>query len=221
MPTPEQNAFLRGLGIDIDDADVATNAAAAPAAGTVGAPPKGPNEPDLTPEQRTIAINVDGPVYRAAYDAALQGASGKFSDAQKATELAQSIAEEAAVTNTKRLAELPQQRREAFQAEYEKFFLEALQGLAGGNDGPSAVVAKSHAMSLQSLNVQDKEIERLEWREATLPQRIAPDCEIVRGKVPGPKNFVLCKTHGHVMDTNLNMVIAHTVDEFKAMKGFH
>ena len=70
------------------------------------------------------------------------------------------------------------------------------------------------------MNVQSKEVERLEWRQATLPQAMAADCEIVRGKVPGPKNFVLCKTHGHVIDTDLQMVVAHTIDEFKTLNGF-
>jgi hypothetical protein len=49
---------------------------------------------------------------------------------------------------------------------------------------------------------------------ASLPQPIAPDCEIVLGKVPGPANFVLCKTHGHVLDTTKTLIVAHDVDEF-------
>lgn len=228
MPTPEQNAFLlAAFGVNVGA--VASNTASTPGqnanasapqtaggSGTVGDTQKDPNEPVLTPDQRLVAINVDMPAYRAAYDAALQGTSGKFTDAQKATELAQSIAEEAVSTASSRVADLTQEQRDALIDVYNKFFLEAVQGLSSGNDTPNATVLKAHAMALRSMNVQGKEVERLEWRQATLPQPVAPDCEIVHGKVPGPKNFVLCKTHGHVIDTDQQMVIAHTVDEFKA-----
>jgi hypothetical protein len=48
----------------------------------------------------------------------------------------------------------------------------------------------------------------------TLLQPIAADCRIVTGKVPGPANFVLCKTHGHVLDTDKKQIVARNVDEF-------
>jgi hypothetical protein len=73
-------------------------------------------------------------------------------------------------------------------------------------------------MALKSLDVQFLEKERMKWMSATLPQPMAPDCEVVHGKVPGPKNHVLCKTHNHVMDTITQMVIAHSVEEYKASK---
>lgn len=48
----------------------------------------------------------------------------------------------------------------------------------------------------------------------SLPQPMAPDCQIVIGKVPGPANFVLCKTHGHVLDTDKKLIVAGNVDQF-------
>jgi hypothetical protein len=42
-----------------------------------------------------------------------------------------------------------------------------------------------------------------------------PDCVVVHGKVPGPKDHVLCGKHGHVLDTTKKMIIAKTVDEYK------
>lgn len=50
----------------------------------------------------------------------------------------------------------------------------------------------------------------------TLPAPMLPDCKIVIGKVPGPVNHVLCGTHGHVVDTASKMIIAHSIDEYKA-----
>ncbi len=233
MPTPEQNAFLQsvfGINPDIFASNAAGNAQVAtaqnpppktqapPAAGTVGGIQKDPNEPDLTPDQKSLAINVEMPEYRNVYDAALQGTSGKSSDPQKATEAAQTIAEEAVKTHDRRIADLTQVQRDALLDAYNRFFLESVQGLASGNDSPNSVIVKAHAMSLRSISVQAKEVERLEWLTATLPQPMAPDCEIVRGKVPGPKNLVLCKTHGHVLDTDTQMVIAHSVEEFKTSR---
>ncbi len=40
-------------------------------------------------------------------------------------------------------------------------------------------------------------------------QPMAPDCEVVRGQVPGPASHALCGPHGHVLDTNSRTVIAH------------
>ena len=52
-----------------------------------------------------------------------------------------------------------------------------------------------------------------------LPQPMLPDCKIVRGKVPGPANHVLCAKHGHVVDTATKMVIAWSVDDYKKMSA--
>lgn len=48
-----------------------------------------------------------------------------------------------------------------------------------------------------------------------LPSPMLPDCKIVHGKVPGPKNHVLCAKHGHVVDTDAKMIIAASVADYK------
>src|SRR4051812_1614485 len=48
-----------------------------------------------------------------------------------------------------------------------------------------------------------------------LPQPMLPDCKIVKGKVPGPANHVLCATHGHVVDTDTKMIIALNLEDYK------
>ncbi|MEJ0046930.1 MAG: hypothetical protein WDN04_13050 [Rhodospirillales bacterium] len=42
-----------------------------------------------------------------------------------------------------------------------------------------------------------------------------PDCQIVRGKVPGPVNHVLCGTHQHILDTTAKTIIAKDLAEYK------
>jgi hypothetical protein len=46
-----------------------------------------------------------------------------------------------------------------------------------------------------------------------------PDCKIVRGKVPGPANHVLCCTHGHVVDLNTRTLIAASVEHYRELYG--
>ena len=40
-------------------------------------------------------------------------------------------------------------------------------------------------------------------------------CKPVHGKVPGPRNHVLCGTHQHILDTDAGLVIAKDLDEYK------
>jgi len=40
------------------------------------------------------------------------------------------------------------------------------------------------------------------------------DCYPVHGKVPGPKNHLLCSTHGHVLDVTAGTIIAESVAEY-------
>jgi hypothetical protein len=51
---------------------------------------------------------------------------------------------------------------------------------------------------------------------AKLPRPMEHDCKIVRGRVPGPKNFVLCATHKHILDTDKKQIIAEDVNAFNA-----
>jgi len=198
--------FLRNvLGVDI--------AALRQAASGDGA---GANEPDISDDDKVIVINVEKPEFDDAYAAALQGVSGGSGKAEDATLRARAIAEEAVGTHAARIADLSQTERDALIDSYFKFFNDAIQGLAAGSEQPKAIVAKAHAMALASMKVQGAEVERLEWQKATLPQPKAANCELDRGKLRGPANHVLCKTHGHVIDTDIDMVIAHSAEEYAA-----
>lgn len=50
---------------------------------------------------------------------------------------------------------------------------------------------------------------------AGLPAPMQKDCKVVRGKVPGPANHVLCGTHGHVLDISAKKIIASSVEDYK------
>ncbi len=50
---------------------------------------------------------------------------------------------------------------------------------------------------------------------AELPQPMLPDCKIVHGKVPGPKNHLLCAKHGHVVDIDAKTIIAHDLRDYQ------
>jgi hypothetical protein len=49
-----------------------------------------------------------------------------------------------------------------------------------------------------------------------LPRPMVPDCDILRGVVPGPDNFVLCKMHGHIVDLDTKQIVAETLKDFEA-----
>jgi hypothetical protein len=44
-----------------------------------------------------------------------------------------------------------------------------------------------------------------------VPRPMESDCKPEHGYVPGPKNHLLCATHGHVLDTDRQMIIANSV----------
>jgi hypothetical protein len=242
MSTPEQNLYLqKAFGISPNafsgvvavasaddgatgpggphDSDAKTNAAPAKPPASISSgniAPKGPNSPDLT-DQQEADEDMQMAWFRDTYDAALQGVSGKYPEADKATEAARAIAEEAIKTQPRRMADLAKAQREDSLNTYKKFFYEAIQGLASGADtAPNAIVMKAHAMAMRSLEMEKEEKERLEWRAATLPQPMASSCKPQSGKVKGPKNHVLCTTHQHVIDIETKMVIAHSVEEYTA-----
>ena len=49
--------------------------------------------------------------------------------------------------------------------------------------------------------------------------KMSAACKIVRGKVPGPANHVLCATHGHVLDITAGTVIAKNLEQYKKRYG--
>ncbi|HEY1505903.1 MAG TPA: hypothetical protein VGF92_16475 [Stellaceae bacterium] len=48
-----------------------------------------------------------------------------------------------------------------------------------------------------------------------LPQPMQADCAVVHGKVPGPKNHLLCAKHGHIVDIDTKTIIAHSVSDYQ------
>jgi hypothetical protein len=47
-----------------------------------------------------------------------------------------------------------------------------------------------------------------------VPRPMEGDCKPEHGYVPGPKNHLLCATHGHVVDTDQQMIIANSVASY-------
>lgn len=47
-----------------------------------------------------------------------------------------------------------------------------------------------------------------------VPRPIESDCKPEHGYVPGPKNHLLCATHGHVVDTDAGTIIAESVASY-------
>jgi hypothetical protein len=48
-----------------------------------------------------------------------------------------------------------------------------------------------------------------------MPEKMTSECKPVTGKVPGPKNHLLCAKHGHVFDIKMKMVIAKDLAAYK------
>ncbi len=53
--------------------------------------------------------------------------------------------------------------------------------------------------------------------DGDLPAPMLPDCVPQPDRIAGPKEHVLCKTHGHVLDLKAKTIIAHTVAEYDAL----
>jgi outer membrane protein OmpA-like peptidoglycan-associated protein len=155
---------------------------------------------------------------KAFYETALQGTSGQYPPPiaeQKAMEIA-----EKTMPLLKILTEIAchtggLQGTNLWDFYLKGFFKDALQGTAQKYPTSDEVVSKAYEIAKHSLLVLWQGQQRSDWRSATLPQPMAADCEIVRGKVPGPANLALCGTHGHILDTTARTVIAHDLDEYK------
>jgi hypothetical protein len=78
------------------------------------------------------------------------------------------------------------------------------------------VVAKSVADYLRGLNGDPVEPELLPARRGAA---IGYDCLPIAGHVPGPKQHQLCRTHGHVLDLDRNIVIAPSLKEYLRLKA--
>jgi hypothetical protein len=148
------------------------------------------------------------------YHVALQGTSGQYDKPQLAEKKAREIAEKAQSFNERRqqdcFCESP-----AAGYTFRRFFTDALQGTASKFSDPDVVINKAAEIADQAKFGVKREQRRLEWKYAPLPQAMGVDCE-PGGRVPGgPVNHVICRTHGHILDTSSRTVIAHDPEEYK------
>ena len=150
------------------------------------------------------------------YNVALQGTSGQYEFPQIALHKAGEIAEKAF-----RFIKFKQQDRASkcpAHPDLQSFtpsFMDALQGTASKYSDTDRVIDQAAEIAEYSEFTLMQTLRRLDWKRAQLPQPMAPDCEIVRAKVPGPANHALCRTHDHILDTSARTVIAHDLDEYR------
>jgi hypothetical protein len=97
------------------------------------------------------------------------------------------------------------------------FFDDALQGAASKFSDPDIVIKKAMEVAEIASLRQEQTVARIAWKHATLPQPMEDDCEFGGRVAGGPVNHVLCRTHGHVLDTTSRMVIAHDAGEYKTL----
>lgn len=81
-----------------------------------------------------------------------------------------------------------------------------------------------HVVDIKTKQIIAKTLE--EYRKLHQPQKMKPepmkaDCKPVHGKVPGPKEHLLCEKHAHVLDIKAKHIIAHSLDEYKKTFGHH
>lgn len=182
--------------------------------GPAGAVPHLDQDPTAVFLANTLNINL-----KEFYETALQGTSGQYTPPlaeQKAVE----IAEKAMpllqkLTATACPGPAGSTNNNVWNVFLAGFFKDALQGTAQKYPTADEVVSKAYEIAKHSVVVLRQAQQRQAWKSATLPQPMAADCEVVHGKVPGPANYVLCGTHGHILDTSTKRVIAHDLDEYK------
>jgi hypothetical protein len=173
-----------------------------------------PPPPGLDPTQSSQAAK-EYAVFLPFYTAALQGTSGQFENPQLAEKKAREIAD--------RIYPFLAQREQKYSGtpgcedplSYSDILRDAIQGTASKFSDPDVVVRKAAEVAEATYFGTLQETRKLAWKYALLPKPMGPDCEPVRGKVPGPANHMLCRTHGHILDTNTKSVIVHDLDEYK------
>jgi len=163
-------------------------------------------------------VTKDLVTFGGIYSAALQGTSGKYDSPQAAESKARQIADRVLPFLVRRKENIRKANpgcedndSPLFQARLQQ----AIQGAASRFDDPDVVVSKAAEAAETADFGWLQETRKLEWKYATLPQPMAPDCEIIRGKVPGPARYALCGTHGHILDTTARTVFAYDLDDYK------
>jgi hypothetical protein len=169
-------------------------------------------------ERQHREFTADHGTFLEYYHIALQGTSGQFPEPHAAEKQAREIAGKVPPFLLNRL----QKKRAGTpgcpdaQGDFLAYFKDALQGTASKFASPDEAIQKAAEAAEATAFGLLLEVRKLEWRYASLPQPMSPDCEIVRGTIAGAANHVLCRTHDHVLDASAKTVIAHDLDEYKA-----
>jgi len=169
-------------------------------------------------DRQPAEFTADHKTFLKFYHIALQGTSCFFNEADTTEKQARDIAERV----PKFLSERSQKNRAIAPGcedtqDFLAYFKDALQGTASKWPTADEAIQKA-AEAAEATNFGLlSELRKLEWKSASLPQPMGPDCEIVHGKVPGPANHALCQTHEHVIDASSQTVIAHDLDEYKSI----
>lgn len=161
-------------------------------------------------------VAADQKAFASVYHAALQGTSGQYDRPELAAKKAVEIADKAVgfIEQRKRSKEEIAPRCSA-TGDFLEYFKDAIQGTASKFSDTNLVISKAAETADAAALGTLQETRKLEWKYASPGQPMGPDCEIVRGKVPGPANHALCGTHGHILDTTAHTVIRHDLDEYK------
>jgi hypothetical protein len=169
-------------------------------------------------EHQHLEFAADHGAFLDYYHIALQGTSGQFTAPHAAEKQAREIADKVIPFLLKRM----QTKRASTpgcpdpQGVFLPYFKDALQGTASKFASADEAIQKAAEAADATAFGTLLELRKLEWKHASLPQPMSPDCEIVRGQVAGPANHVLCRTHDHIIDASAKTVIAHDVEEYKA-----
>jgi outer membrane protein OmpA-like peptidoglycan-associated protein len=174
-------------------------------------------EPGLNQDQFNNSDTEFHIAFPEYYEAALQGTAGRYDTPRLAEQKAREIA--------LKIPPFLKQRAQDISPHCAPFegiqesFKNALQGTASNSkfSTADAVINAAYEIAQRAQFGRLEALRKIQWENASLPQPMSPDCEIVRGKIPGPANHVLCGSHGHVLDVNTRTVIAHDIEEYKRM----
>jgi hypothetical protein len=86
---------------------------------------------------------------------------------------------------------------------------EAVQGVEVAVEGVVAGVAGSASDAIQEVAQA--------VTSGAASGAMGPDCNPVRGHVPGPAEHLLCQTHGHIVDISTGQIIAASLETYKRM----
>lgn len=154
------------------------------------------------------------------YHFVLQGTSGQFENPKEAADKAREIVEKAFLFLDQKEQESKKNTcgKDPFHG-FREFFFDALQGTASRFKKAEDVVNHAWEISLHGGFGHIQASRYLTWHYASPQQAMSAECEVVRGMVPGPANHVLCRIHGHVLDTTTQAVIASDLADYRKRFG--